>query len=38
MKIAQIDVIPIRAPRKEVVRAGTGADPSPIPNSASSAF
>jgi L-alanine-DL-glutamate epimerase-like enolase superfamily enzyme len=25
VKIAQIDVIPIRAPRKEVVRAGTGA-------------
>jgi muconate cycloisomerase len=27
VKIAQIDVIPIRAPRKEVVRAGTGANP-----------
>ena len=27
MKIRQIDVIPIRAPRKEVVRAGTGANP-----------
>jgi L-alanine-DL-glutamate epimerase-like enolase superfamily enzyme len=27
VKIAQIDVIPMRAPRKEVVRAGTGANP-----------
>ncbi len=27
MIIAKIDVIPIRAPRKEVVRAGTGANP-----------
>ena len=27
MKIAQIEVIPIRAPRKEIVRAGTGANP-----------
>src|SRR5215207_4162997 len=27
MKIAEIEVIPIRAPRKEVVRSGTGAAP-----------
>jgi len=27
LKIAKIDVIPIRAPRKEIVRAGTGANP-----------